>query len=337
MSRGLGAMEPADHLTPERAAALGSSDLWLDAGAPSVGYHAGLATEPATDAGGGRVTPFPDGHFYSPIPDPEELARKEDRVWGPPRRSVPGLDLGWDRQAALLDAVQAFAAEYDYPPRAADAMHFQEINPFFSGLDSRMLFCLLRHLRPRRLIEVGSGFSSLLAADVNRRYFAGAIDVTCIDPYPQEFLLTGVPGISRLIEARVEDLEPERFTCLEAGDILFIDSSHVAKTANDVCFLYLEILPRLAPGVVVHAHDVFLPAEYPKEWVLTENRAWNEQYLLQALLMHSRGFRILFGSSGAFHFLADRVRSVFGDLYGGGSFWIERAAEPGGRTPTRPA
>jgi hypothetical protein len=108
--------------------------------------------------------------------------------------------------------------------------------------------------------------------------------------------------------------------------VLFIDSSHVSKTGSDVNFLYLEVLPRLAPGVWIHLHDIFLPNDYPREWVLEEERSWNEQYLVQALLMYSRAFAVRFGSACAFHLFPELVESVFGSRLGGGSLWIEKRA-----------
>ena len=118
----------------------------------------------------------------------------------------------------------------------------------------------------------------------------------------------------------------EPFLGLGPGDFLFIDSSHVSKTGSDVNFLYLEVLPRLAPGVVIHVHDIFMPAEYPQGWVLEEQRSWNEQYLLQALLMYSSAFRVIFGSHLAQLYLAKEVEETFGGPQGGGSFWFEKTA-----------
>jgi len=133
-----------------------------------------------------------------------------------------------------------------------------------------------------------------------------------------------VDGVARLLARPVQEVGLAPFLALEAGDVLFIDSSHVAKTGSDVNFLYFEVLPRLAAGVVVHVHDVFLPDEYPPEWVLDEGRSWNEQYLLRALLMHSRAFRVLFGCHAASRLFPELVSEVFGGALGGGSFWIER-------------
>ncbi len=269
---------------------------------------------------------FPNGHFYSPVPDFYRLEQDQNRIWRQ-NLELPGVDLDLAGQRRLLERCRPLVADYRFPERGAgkDAEeHFHEPNGFFEKLDSRMLFCLLRLLRPRRLIEVGSGFSSLLAAEVNVEHFGGSIDVTCIEPYPRAFLRRGVPGIGRLIQSPVEEVEWELFSHLEAGDVLFIDSSHVIKTGNDVHFLYLEVLPRLPPGVVIHCHDIFLPFEYPKHWVLEERRAWNEQYLLRALLTHSRGFQVLFGSACAAFFFPDQVADVFGRELSGASFWIQK-------------
>ena len=136
------------------------------------------------------------------------------------------------------------------------------------------------------------------------------------------------PGVTRLLKRPVQQVGLETFSALQAGDILFVDSSHVCKTGSDVNYLYLEVFPRLARGVRIHVHDIFLPDEYPQDWVLRQGRSWNEQYLLQALLMHSHAFRVIFGSSFAMRTLSDEVYRQLGipsgSPMGGGSFWFER-------------
>src|SRR5262249_14748169 len=149
----------------------------------------------------------------------------------------------------------------------------------------------------------------LLAADVNLRSLNGSMELTCIEPYPKDFL-RDLAGVSALLEAKVQDVPLSEFSRLQSGDILFIDSSHVAKTDSDVNYLYFEVLPRLVSGVRVHIHDIFLPHDYPREWVLKENRSWNEQYLLRALLMHSSGFRTVFGCSYAYWRFPNLVRDA---------------------------
>ena len=167
-------------------------------------------------------------------------------------------------------------------------------------------------------------------ADVNRRSLNLESHITCIEPYPRAFLTAGIPGIQRLIQTRVQEVSMSEFEALNAGDLLFIDSSHVSKTGSDVNFLFLEVLPRLKTGVRIHIHDIALPQDYQKQWVLGEHRSWNEQYLLQALLMYSSGFRVLFGCNYAYTTHQARVARAANHRSGhpisGGSFWIEKIA-----------
>ena len=274
-----------------------------------------------------RRPAFPDGHFYSPVVDPDSISSRQDRIW-PATPTVLGIQFRAPQQRKFLTGdFRRYVREYDYPdqPSAeAESYRFYDRNPQFSWLDSRALFVMLRRLRPDRMIEVGSGFSSLLTADVNRRFFDGRLDFTCIEPYPPPPLQQPVPGITCLIQSKVEDVPLPEFQRLRRRDILFFDSSHVAKTGSDVNYIMFEILPRLAPGVVVHFHDIFLPNDYPKEWVLEEGRSWNEQYVLRALLMYADAFQVLFGSAFVFHYFPDLVAEILGgQRFGGGSLWLK--------------
>ena len=270
---------------------------------------------------------FPAGHFYSPLVDPQDLRRRADHLWGAETRVPLGIDLALDDQWNLLEDARSVAAEFAYPASEeaiTSSREFRDNNGVFESLDARILYCILRMRRPRRMVEVGSGHSTLLSADVNTRWLKGRTELICIEPYPPEFLTELPSGVSKLIRERVEEIGIEPFLALKSGDILFIDSSHVSKTGSDVNHLYFEVLPRLAPGVLIHIHDIFMPEEYPRDWVLEEERSWNEQYLLRALLMFSGAFRVVFGSHCASLLLPDQVESVFGAPHGGGSFWIEK-------------
>jgi hypothetical protein len=277
----------------------------------------------------GAGTAFPAGHFYSPVVDPATIA--QTRVW-PDRPDIRGIDFNDASHVQILSELfPRFMRDYDYPaalPVTPTLASFFGNNPHFSMLDAPALFVLLRAWKPRRIIEVGSGFSTLLMADVNRRFLGRGANISCIDPYPPPFLRHGVDGIARQVERRVQELPLEHFADLQAGDLLFIDSSHVAKTDSDVNFLFFDVFPRLAAGVLIHLHDIFLPHDYPPDWVLGENRSWNEQYLLRALLMHSSGFEVLFGCSYAFWRYPELVIAALanpdGAGYGGGSFWMRR-------------
>lgn len=284
-----------------------------------------------------RESAFPPGHFYSPIVDAADVAKREAELW-PAAPVVLGID--WNRahhETVLREWFPRHMGGFDYPEVLADSPQLRSFythNSQFGGLDARALFVLLREWRPKRMIEVGSGYSTLLAADVNRRFLGGTMELCCIEPYPRPFLVGsgrsggGLPGVTRLVQDRVERVGLEPFVHLAAGDVLFVDSSHVAKTGSDVNFLVFEVLPRLAAGVRIHFHDIHLPLEYPKEWVIGENRSWNEQYLLRALLLYSPAFRVLFGSSYAVHTMPDLVKTAIADprgaSHGGGSLWLER-------------
>jgi Methyltransferase domain len=176
---------------------------------------------------------------------------------------------------------------------------------------------------------VGSGFSSLVTARVNRDLLGNRMDFTCVEPYPRDFLAAGVPGISGLRVEKIQDSPLELFEQLGAHDVLFIDTSHTVKTGGDVPWLFNTILPRLAPGVVVHVHDVFLPGDYPQEWVLA-GWGWNEVYLVQAFLAFNAGFEILFGNQ----YMQQRHRDALLEAFpgfrrheqrGGASLWLRRA------------
>jgi hypothetical protein len=275
---------------------------------------------------------FPDGHFYSPVVDMDEAKKDQHRIWSE-KLDVLGVDFNESAHRSFLtETFPSLFGAYDYPeelPAGAPDHQFYTRNSQFSWLDSRTLFVMLRRFRPARMIEIGSGFSSLLTADVNCRHLGGVLHFTCVEPYPRPFLLAGVPGIARVVQQRVQDVPLREFEPLQAGDILFIDSSHVSKTGSDVNYIVFEILPRLRRGVIVHFHDIFLPAEYPRDWVIDERRSWNEQYLVRALLMRSSMLEVLFGCSFAFHRFPELVRQCLGGkLYGGGSLWLRITADP---------
>ncbi len=280
----------------------------------------------------GVATAHPNGHFYSPVCDPQSLVRARDAIWPTPPPLPSGIDFN---DASHIDVLERcfplFHADFDYPETGVDdgrLASYYRGNSQFGGLDARALFVLMRALRPRRIIEVGSGYSSLLMADVNQRFLDGQTWISCIEPYPREFLERGVPGIAEVIRERVQDVPLTHFDVLQAGDVLFIDSSHVSKTGSDVNHLYFEVLPRLAAGVIVHVHDIFLPEDYPQDWAIGENRSWNEQYLLRALLMYSTAFQPIFGSHYAWlHHRERNARALglpCGSALSGGSFWMRR-------------
>jgi hypothetical protein len=276
-------------------------------------------------------TAHPLGHFYSPVVNPDDLNSKQDELWlATP--CVLGIDFNdIYHKKVLNEFFPKYISHYKYEEKQESTQsdtEFYTQNSQFSWLDSRTLFVLLNKWKPKKVIEVGSGFSSLLTADVNHKMLNNSIDFSCIEPYPREFLKKKIPGLNKVIVEKVENVEKSVFTDLESGDILFIDSSHVSKTGSDVNFLFFEILPILKKGVRIQFHDIYLPFEYDKSWVLVENRSWNEQYLLRALLMYSDTFKVLFGCSYAQNKhpeLVSNALNLENNLgFGGVSFWIEK-------------
>ena len=269
---------------------------------------------------GFHVTPV---HFYKPIPDTQSLP---ETLWTHPS-DLAGVEMNETTQLELLrEHIPKFRDEYEQLPTSSPGKErgFYVNNTLFGGVDALVAYCMVRHFKPRTIIEVGSGFSSLVlgqAAERNKR--AGLI---CIEPFPREFLREGFPGLRSLIEKKVQDIELEFFSQLESDDILFIDSSHTVKIGSDVNYLFLEILPRLRPGVIVHVHDIFLPFEYRRDWVLDELRFWNEQYLLQAFLQFNSEFEVLMANSYLNHYYKNDLRVAFPALgsWESGSFWMRR-------------
>lgn len=273
---------------------------------------------------------FPPGHFYSPISDPKDLLDRKSSLWNNPTE-VTGIDLNIGQQLILLDKLLPYAADLDFSKEAPEAgQRYFYSNDQFPALDAEFLFLMLRHFQPSKFIEVGSGYSTLITAEVNLRYFDSQMRFDCIEPYPRQFLIDGIPGVSNLIVRKVEDVDIEYFQQLGSGDVLFIDSSHVSKIGSDVNHLFLEVLPRLRAGVIVHIHDIFLPDEYPAVWMVEQGRNWNEQYLLRALLIDNPKWSVLWTS----HFMGTRHRTAvqrtfpgYPELGGGGSFWIQKVLD----------
>jgi Methyltransferase domain len=276
-------------------------------------------------------TRFPIGHFYSPAYDPRELAEEPRRsqIWPPEPRPTPEID--WREQEQIELCRGPFAAQdrLELATREpSDPTEYYTSNDQFPALDAWALEAIVRHRRPHRMIEVGSGFSSLVTARVNREHLDGRLEFTCIEPYPRPFLVEGVPGISKLRVEKVQDTPLEVFDSLGRGDVLFIDTSHTVKTGGDVTWIYHEIIPRLASGVAVHMHDICLPGDYPPSWVL-EGWGWNETYLVRAFLSFNDEFHVLFSSP----FMVQRHPDVLLEAFpgfaehrrnAGSSLWIER-------------
>jgi len=270
----------------------------------------------------------PPGHFYSPIPSSDD-SRRADAVWDSPlTREIPGIDLRADAQLELLGSLQAFFAEQPFRDQPQDGLRYYYNNPAYFQTDGLFLYAMIRHLRPRRVIEIGSGFSSCVFLDTSDRFFAGEIDCTFIDPFPRNLLrrITDADaGRLKNVPKKVQDVPLSTFAELATGDVLFIDSTHTCKPGSDVNYLLFYVLPCLAPGVVVHVHDVFYPFEYPRKWLLAHN-PWNEIYALRAFLQYNQAFRIELFSSYLGYFYPDNFYQNWplSGRDGGGSIWLRK-------------
>ncbi len=268
-------------------------------------------------------------HYYDPLPIITELS---DDIWN--RRSkLTGININEKTQFQILKEFSIFKGEYDNFPlnKQKNLQIYYVNNKAFESVDGEILYCFIRHFKPKKIIEIGSGASTLLISQAiikNREENNSICEFITIDPYPKNFVENKPPGLTKLLKDKVQNISVSFFEELNENDILFIDSSHVLKIDSDVFYEYLEILPRLNKGVLVHVHDIFLPAEYPRALIHTSFRFWNEQYLLQAFLTFNEEFEILWAGSFLHlnypSILEKAFNSYSRDKRWPASFWMRR-------------
>jgi hypothetical protein len=277
-------------------------------------------------------------HFYVPIPDETDLRDPMLKA----SSDLVGIDMNEEKALEFLrNVLPKYQAEFrqSFPlHRTEGSEQFHLINGGYMAGDAQVYYALIRHGRPRRIIEIGGGNSSLLAAAAclrNREDYGVKPHLTVIEPYPWDLLKKGVRGVDVLREERIQTVELELFTSLQAGDILFIDSSHVLRPGGDVQREYCEILPRLAPGVLVHIHDISLPKPYFPSY-FQNHLYWNEQYLLQAFLTYNSRYEVVWPGTYMYVQHAEEVVNAFPEiadmrveypLAEPSSFWL-RVREP---------
>ena len=254
-------------------------------------------------------------HYYQPIPEESDLSDKYFETVS----EMPGLVIHDQIPLGLLDTVFVrYMTEFrdqfsDFENKKIEPWHFFLINGSYMAIDAQCYYSFIRHFKPKYIVEIGGGHSSLLAGAACVRNFqetGNQTKLTIIEPYPSRLLREGFPGLSKLVVSKVQDIDLRFFESLESGDILFIDSSHVLRSGGDVQYEYLEILPRLKPGVLVHVHDISLPKAYPR--VYSENRLfWNEQFLLQAFLAFNSKFEIVWPGNYMMIKYPDKLLAVF--------------------------
>lgn len=225
----------------------------------------------------------------------------------------------------LADVFPLYAGEYNsFPREPAGDGRFYLHNEFFGPVDAEVLYCLVRHLQPRTIIEVGSGYSSLLVRMALEKNGPAAGRLTCIDPSPRADVAAAADV---QVLKPVEQVDVDTFAVLSSDDILFVDSSHVVTTGGDLNFIFFQVLPALAPGVLVHFHDICLPRDYLYEWVVSEKRGYTEQYLLLALLSGNGEYEVLWPGLHMMLAYPERVVEAFPsctDVTAPVSFWMRK-------------
>jgi len=260
------------------------------------------------DTLGVSVTP---SHFYFPVP---ELRAFRSKNWSA-CRPCTALDFRLEEQVHRLQSeLLSFRSEWTFPEApTVNSCEFHFHNGFFEHIDAEIAWSIVRQARPRRIIEVGSGNTTLLLRAALDRNAAEGFpgELLSIDPHPLPALRDAPPRLTSLISQPVQQIPLSLFGTLRRNDVLFIDSSHVVSMDSDVLYECLQILPRLAPGVLIHFHDIFTPLDYPEKFVMTNLCFWGEQYLLEAFLSFNSAFRVVWTSSAMQKFHAGLLREAF--------------------------
>jgi hypothetical protein len=280
--------------------------------------------------GGGRNELWvPPGHFYSPIADRKEASKACARAEQQSRvQSIVGIDIDKETMLRTWGNLVPLMIDNPFPVKPTTGYRYAFDNPSYSYGDGSVLQAMIRYFSPKRIIEVGTGWSSACMVDTVERYCANECELIFIDPYPE--LSRRLVGDTKLnvqtFASGVQDIPLEVFDQLNQNDILFIDSTHVLRTGSDVCRELFEIFPRLSSGVLVHLHDMFWPFEYPRHWAVDENRSWNELYAVRAFLMYNKEWEIVMFND----FLAKFERQMIAATCPrflentGGALWLRR-------------
>lgn len=261
--------------------------------------------------------------FYEPLFNTERLKYPLDKD-----RNLPGVELNHNSQIKFLQSFDFSTELMELSKLPKSSLNYNfERGSFLSG-DSEILYSVIRLNKPKRIIEIGCGQSSLMIQHACKKNYAEnnsyKFEHICIEPYANDWLET---LDATIIRKKVEDVELSVFNSLNKNDILFIDSSHIIRPQGDVLFEYLEILPSLNSGVFVHIHDIFTPKDYLPQWLTDGMNFWNEQYLLEAFLSHNESFEVVLSLNYLkhhdFELLKDRC-PLLDESREPGSFWIKR-------------
>jgi len=272
---------------------------------------------------------FEPGHYYSPLVEPKDYLEQQKQFNASSNYLPVEIDFNEKEQLDTLRSFNEYYQEFPYHKNEKQ-LRFTLDNVFFTYADAFGLYAMIRKFRPKKIIEIGSGFSSALILDTNEIFFNNAIELTFIDPNPERLKTNIRQGEEiNIVEKKIQEVDIELFQSLQAGDFLLIDTSHVSKSGSDVNHIYFNILPHLNDGVYIHIHDIFFPFEYPTQWIVKENRSWNEVFLLRSFLAYNNNFKIIYFNS----FMEEKYTKYFEDNFPlalkrnetvCGGIWIEK-------------
>jgi predicted O-methyltransferase YrrM len=275
--------------------------------------------------------PFPPVHYYSPLPDIRSVKRNLPRWY---KEDIsPGIDWNVQEQLELAKHIVPYACETNSLPPFSRVTE-DGYGPGYGEIEAHLLYMILRYLKPSKVVEVGSGvstFYTLTALRTNRARENVESNMTCVEPYPNDKLHALVSEHSvHLQECEVQNIDCATFQELSANDVLFIDSSHVSKKDSDVEFLFLEVLPRLHKGVVIHIHDIPLPMPAPpvEHPMFDTFLFWNESALVRAFLMFNTAFRVIMCQSYLHHVRPEVLKTLVPiynpQLHFPSSLWMQK-------------
>jgi hypothetical protein len=272
---------------------------------------------------------FQPKNYYSPLNDLQFLRDNRD-LWREPFEPL-AIDWNLEGQMSVALEISGYVAELkDVPSKSEDPAEYCWDNPFWNNADALVQYGLLRSRKPARVVEIGCGYSTLLMAKALasnvRESAANVTAVTLVEPHPRVEVLSKLPSHWECSYTPLQRAPLSAFESLQKGDVLFYDGSHCCKVASDVNWFFFRILPILAPGVLIHLHDIFLPDEYPESWIFERGQTWNEQYCLQAFLMHNSRYTVEIAN----WYLVRKRHAALLELYQnvqpvwGVSFWLSK-------------
>lgn len=265
---------------------------------------------------------YKNGHYYSPVPNPQKI--NLDTIV-----DIKGLEQSIDLNIAqqfgfIKNLPQLLEGYRFYKKKNKEARYYYD-NPYYNLTDALGLFLVMNSVKPKQIIEIGSGFSSSLMLDIKE---AGIPDIklTFVDPNPDRlYTILKKEDYSsvKIITKPVQQTDLAMYKSLNRGDVLFVDSSHVSKYGSDLNFILFSIVPRLKPGVLLHFHDIVYPFEYPMDWI-KQGIFWNEAYLLRAFLMYNKFFTIKLFNSLIARKYSTWFKENLPGFTNGGSIWLEK-------------